>query len=412
MKTIAFIESNANAHGLRALQVAKSLGYRVVFVCTNPGFYRAFGGNAGVDPLSAADEIVTARNTYSAACIREAVGERRIDGVVAFGDYHLIPAAEYARMLGLPHGDIDALKRGRRKDLMRAWLREAGLPGPGFAVLDEITATTSPVGYPCIVKPVDDSGSVGVHRADDDAGFVRALRDVLGMAVNKRGFRLARKAVVERFLEGTEMSAEAIWTNNGWAILGLSSRRNAGPIGASEVSLTFPADVDDAVAAGIHHEVLAWLRASGLDFGGAHVEFRLGPDGPQLLEINPRLAGARLTELITVATGFDPVAYVIAQAAGDHLQLPDCPLVPARAATIEFLVAHQLGTLRSIDGLQAVRGMPFVQSAEVTVSVPREVAPLLTNHDFLGFALAVGATAHDSMRHASEAVGQFKLDIA
>ena len=411
MKTIAFIESNASGHGLSSLGVAKSIGYRVVFVCEDAGFYRKFATGSGLDPLAQADEIVIAKNTYSAQSIHEAVGNRRIDGVIAFGDYHLIPAAEYAELLGLPHCDIDALRRGRRKDLMRAWLRDRGVPTPRFAVVDDPAVTTSPIGYPCIVKPVDDSGSVGIYRADDDASFGAAVDAVLGMKLNRRGFRLACKAVVEQYLEGTEMSAEAIWTDAGWKILGISGRRNAGPIGASEISLTFPADVEPDVAATIYETVHTWLSASGLNRGGAHVEFRVGPDGPQLLEINPRLAGARLTELIKVASGFDPVAYVIAQAVGDHVPAPACPLAPPQAATIEFLVSYQDGTLRGIDGIETVTRMPFVKAAEITARTPMKVAPVLTNYDFLGYVLTVGTTPKDSMRHARDALGELTLNI-
>jgi biotin carboxylase len=411
MKTIAFIESNASGHGLSSLSVAKSLGYRVLFVCEDVGFYRKFVTEGGPDPLSVVDEIIIARDSYSAEAIDAAVGNRHLDGVVAFGDYHLIPAAEFADLRELPHCDVAALRRGRRKDLMRAWLRAHGIAGPRFAVVDDRSVQTSPVGYPCIVKPVDDSGSVGIYRADDDASFSEAVDNVLAMKLNKRGFRLAGKALVEQFLEGTELSAEAIWTAAGWAILGISGRRNAGPVGASEVSLTFPADVPDDVAATIYAQVHTWLRTSGLNWGGAHVEFRVGPDGAQLLEINPRLAGARLTELIRVASGFDPVAYVIAQAAGDSLTVPSCPLASQQAATIEFLVSYQDGTLQTVEGLESVLRMPHVKAAEITARTPMKVAPVLTNYDFLGYVLAVGSNPQESVRHAKDALKCLTLNI-
>src|SRR6185503_18512590 len=411
MKTIAFIESNASGHGLSSLAVARSLGYRVLFVCEDASFYRKFATGSGPDPLAKVDEIITAKNTYSAQSIHEAIGDRPIDGVIAFGDYHLIPAAEYAELRGLPHCNIDALRRGWRKDLMRSWLRDHGVPMPRFAVVDDPGVRSSPIGYPCIVKPVDDSGSVGIYRADDDGSFGEAIDAVLGLKVNRRGFRLANKAAVEQFLEGTEMSAEAIWTERGWQILGISGRRNAGPIGASEVSLTFPADVESDVAEAIYQRVHTWLATSGLDRGGAHVEFRVGADGPQLLEINPRLAGARLTELIKVASGFDPVAYVIAQAVGDRMPVPPCPLAPPQAATIEFLVSYQDGTLQDIDGIEAVMRMPFVKAAEITARTPMKVAPVLTNYDFLGYVLTVGPTPADSIRNARTALGELTLNI-
>ncbi len=295
---------------------------------------------------------------------------------------------------------------------MRTWLRDHGVPMPRFAVVDDPVTTSSPIGYPCIVKPVDDSGSVGIYRADDDRSFREAVAQVLGLTVNKRGFRLAGMALVEELLEGTEMSAEVIWTDVGWSILGLSGRRNAGPIGACEVSLTFPADVEEATAAEIYDTVHTWLRTSGLNHGAAHVEIRVGPNGAQLLEINPRLAGARLTELIKVASTFDPVAYVIARAVGDSLPVPRCSLAPRRAATIEFLVSSRNGTLRGIDGLESVTRMPHVEVAEITARTPMKIAPVLTNYDFLAYVLAVGATPGDSIRHAREALDKFTLNVA
>ncbi|UXX92169.1 ATP-grasp domain-containing protein [Streptomyces sp. AD2-2] len=35
----------------------------------------------------------------------------------------------------------------------------------------------------------------------------------------------------------------------------------------------------------------AAVRALGIVLGPAHVELRLGPEGPVLIEVNPRLAG-------------------------------------------------------------------------------------------------------------------------
>lgn len=410
MKTIVFVEA-PSIPGLRSLATARALGYRTLFVCADPAFYRQPSGSG--DALAAADEVVVAADTCSAASIAAAVGTRAVDGVVAFGDYHLMAAAEFAALRGLPHCDLAALQRGRRKDLMRAWLHDAGLAMPRFATRDAITATdVAPFGYPCIVKPVDDNGSVGIHRADDDAGFRRAVAAVLDNRVSRRGTALTRLALVEELLDGVEMSAEAVWTRDGWAILGLTGRRNAGPIGATEVSATFPADTDAATEATIHRAVSEWLIASGLNFGGAHVEFRLGSRGPQLLEINPRLAGSGLMDLLRIASDVDPVAYVIAQAAGDAYALPPCPLAPPRAASLEFLYTERAGTLQAVHGLDAVRQMPGVLAADVTTTFPRTLTPLLSNYDFLGYVLAVAATPRESLACARSAVGGLSLDFA
>ena len=78
MKTIVFVEA-PSIPGLRSLATARTLGYRTLFVCADPAFYRQPSG--GGDALAAADEVVVAADTCSAASIAAAVGTRAIDGV-------------------------------------------------------------------------------------------------------------------------------------------------------------------------------------------------------------------------------------------------------------------------------------------------------------------------------------------
>src|SRR4029079_12563216 len=50
----------------------------------------------------------------------------------------------------------------------------------------------------------------------------------------------------------------------------------------------------------------AALKALGLGFGPAHTEIRVGPRGPVVIEVNPRLAGGRRPTLVRPATARDP----------------------------------------------------------------------------------------------------------
>ena len=57
-------------------------------------------------------------------------------------------------------------------------------------------------------------------------------------------------------------------------------------------------------------------KALGLDGVVAHTEIKLTPDGPRVVEVNPRPAGNRITELIRHVTGIDLAAACVDVALG------------------------------------------------------------------------------------------------
>src|SRR5205085_12185610 len=104
--------------------------------------------------------------------------------VIGTDDQTAVIAALTAAELGLPHNPPAAVQAARNKAQAREQLRAAGVPVPWFevaardlprAALEDL-ATRAP--YPCVVKALALSGSRGVIRADDPAGFQVAFTRV------------------------------------------------------------------------------------------------------------------------------------------------------------------------------------------------------------------------------------------
>jgi glutathione synthase/RimK-type ligase-like ATP-grasp enzyme len=111
--------------------------------------------------------------------VREALGDRRLDGVLAVGDRPVVLAALVAEALGVPWHPVEAARASRDTRLFRECLRAACLPAPWSLVVPaNVPGGLHGVSYPCVVKPLVLSGSRGVIRADDAGALASALARV------------------------------------------------------------------------------------------------------------------------------------------------------------------------------------------------------------------------------------------
>src|SRR5687767_8415062 len=169
---------------------------RILLLATTTGYQtRAFAEAAerlGVDLLYATDRCSVLDDPWrdhavpirfydepgSVATILEAAFKGPIDGVLAVGDRPTVIAARVLEALGLPGHPPTAAMTVRNKLLTRERLRDSGLPGPAFIAVPvsvDPHSLADDLSFPCVVKPLELSGSRGVMRVDSRAELVAAF---------------------------------------------------------------------------------------------------------------------------------------------------------------------------------------------------------------------------------------------
>lgn len=130
----------------------------------------------------------------------------------------------------------------------------------------------------------------------------------------------------------------------------------------------------------------------------AHTEIKLTSAGPRVVEVNPRPAGNRITELVRHVTGVDLVAAFVDVSLGraPDLRRTDTGL---RSAAIGFLVPETTGTLAALDDT-GLRTRPDVLEAELA-EPGRQVRATGSNNDYLGHVM-VGDTGGTGARKRVE----------
>jgi biotin carboxylase len=379
-----FIEAGMSGYGARAADCARALGYRPVLLARNPAEYAA----SVIDPRPYMDEVVTV-DTFDAAKLLRLVIERRPGAVIAYEDFRLLHGA----LLGAYAGRrdpalIEGLVNVRFKDRMRARLAGTEFDHP-YAVheLADGLPRASSVGYPCVVKPVDDGGSTGVRICADEAQFADAMAELARMLVapNNRGFRSTPAILVEAFIPGQEYSAELAYDPAAarWHLIGVTRKLVTEPPFCVEVGHAFPAALAPEVRARIADALERLLTHLELRDTTAHVEFKLDGERLRIIEVNPRVGVDMIAELVESALGVDMISIIVRLQAGHSI---DGMLVPTRdlVAGVRFVVPPKPGVLTEL------RVPPEPVPGEVRrvmAPLPRTIGTVASSYDRLGFVV-------------------------
>jgi biotin carboxylase len=372
-------------------------GIEVSFVTGNLDAYR---GKPGFELSSRAARVIEVPSLARGGLadrLRGRLGPTPVDGVIGRDEVYPFAVAELARDLGVPHelpatarilGDKAAVRARltERGVGSLAW-RVAGTEAEGLAAVDEI-------GLPVVVKPTAGGWSVGVTIAWTRAEAARALAEVLGVPAGRDG--APPRALVESYAVGRHVSAELLVQGERVVLLGFAERLPAPPGQAAELGGHFPARIEQEAAARAF--VLDAVRALGIRASAVHAELLLTPTGPELIELNARVAGHVVARQMSLALGRSLTRDLVALAVGTPVR---------EAAPPETVIAlHQLyspvdAVVRGVKPVDALT--PEVVETYLTVEPGDRVRALRTNHDRFGYVLARGRTGEEATRAAADA---------
>jgi predicted ATP-grasp superfamily ATP-dependent carboligase len=297
-----------------------------------------------------------------------------LDGITTFSESRLNLTADLAQRRGLPYLSVATARALTDKYLQRRVLAEAGVQATRCRVVHDVAglgAALAEVGLPAILKPRSGAASADTCRVDTVAEAAARLGDFL----ERRPATSAsarRDFVVEEMLVGDPAVAGAGWGD----YVSVESVTSHGVVRHVEVTGKFPlADplretgyvVPCTLADDVREQVLALTEASILALkvrhGTTHVEVKLTPYGPRIIEVNGRLGGY-VADLVSRARGVDLVRATLAAALG---RAADVPPAAYRRYAFQYFITPPMpaAVLRRLDGvaeLSAHRGIQLVET--------------------------------------------------
>lgn len=391
---LVLIESNTSGTGRLFAHNAVELGYRPILLAADVSRYQ-YASKDGIESL----QVDTQDKRAILRACRDLARDSKIAGVTSSSEYFIEASAEIAQELNLLGPAPESIRICRDKWRQRVHLSEAAVGIPRFVradSIDEAVDAASTIGLPVVVKPIAGSGSVGVSLCKNTEDVARHAGELLEKTFNERGLPLAKTILVEEYTNGQEYSVEAF----GKKIIGIT-RKHLGQLPHFvETGHDFPAELSAELEVLISHTVWTALEALGIDFGPSHSEVRITPAGVKVIEVNPRLAGGYIPELVRLATGIDLVREAVSRAAGGFSCLPR---LTHRHASIRFLIPPDdvfIGSVRGIEDAGRIRGVADIQLYR---TLEKRTQILHDFRDRVGHVIAVADSGEEAIAIVEQA---------
>ena len=329
-----------------------------------------------------------------------------LQAVLCLLDIRLVDAARLAHALSLPFLNPASSVLLRDKYKVRCELAKRGLTQPPFALAcsnEELRRAVDTLGLPVLIKPVDGFGSQNIvmieHSEDLDPWFT-PLDDMLPSDVDYGlGVKANDRLLVERFMTGTVVGCDTFTRNGQHQLLGINEKVMYEPPSFAIRGSSFTPMRAEFEA--LERYVFALLDAVGFDWGAAHIELMLTEQGPQLIEINARLVGAKIGRLVSLALGTSVHQQLIALHMGDTA----CTAIQeGQIAVIRWIVADAPGILDHVE-LPASYD-PRIHCVEILKKTGDRIKPPMDNADRIGYVLTSAASAQTAMASAQAYVDQ------
>jgi hypothetical protein len=213
-------------------------------------------------------------------------------------------------------------------------------------------------------------GARGVRRVDDEEQLREALDTALEQSAGGR-------AIVEQYLEGPELSLDALIHGGRITICGVADRHICFPPYFVEMGHTMPSALAPEILRDAEEVFQRGIRALGITEGAAKGDIKATPKGAVVGEIAARLSGGYMSGwTFPFASGVEVTAAALNIAVG----LPPGDLEPRRNwVSAERAFISIPGAVNTLEGIEEARGIPGIEELFLRVSPGQQVQLPINN---------------------------------
>ena len=371
---------------LPAIKKAKELGHYVAVADFNP--------NAVGIPF--ADKFYNA-STIDIDAICEVAKDFQPDGIMTLAtDMPMRSIAAATSLLGLPGISMDtAIKSTDKGEMIKAF-KEHGVESPWFYIIEtaeQLQEVMPQIEYPCILKPTDNAGSRGVMLVNTEAELMEAYQ--YSVSQSRGGW-----VILEEYMTGPEVSVEIMVVDGVPHVLQVTDKLTTGAPYFVEMGHNQPSMLPTSDVERIKDLACRAVKSVGINCGPSHVEIKLTPSGPKMVELGARMGGDCITtHLVPLSTGVDMIKATIDVSLG---LTPDIVPTLQKGSAIRFLDAPN-GIIKVIEGVEKAQNIDGVQEVSFTKTVGDEVTDIHSSLDRCGFVIAQCDSANEAIEVCEKA---------
>ena len=386
-----------------AISIAQKMGLRVI----------AVDGNKKAVGLKIADTGIYCdiRNERK---LEEIAKKYNVSGAVTHAVEISEVVAKLAKNLGLPGLDPKIANLATNKLLRARVFKKNSIAYPKFGSAKTTTQArvkAKKIGYPVVIKPVDNSAARGVKKIFNDSELIKSFKETLNYSKSKT-------ILIEEFLDGHQISTESFVykekiITTGFADRNYSRLKEFEPY-FIEDGHTIPSVLLKKLQNKVIREVEKAIKALGINWGAAKSDVLICNDKIYILEMAARTSGGWFaTGTVPIATGVNILKPLIKLSIGKMPSLNDFKTTKGSFACQRYIIPTESGFFDKIIGIERAKKMPGVRMLDI-FNLPKKgtIIYKARNHaDRIGHIIAEGKTKEDAYIKCSNAINQISLNL-
>lgn len=282
-----------------------------------------------------ADKIYTA-DSRDLNMLENIMLEENPDYIIADEcDYSMYAVAYLAQKYHLPGPSLGIQTITNNKFLQRECVKNSGVLQPEYCLcwdMDMGMEFAAQIGYPVMIKPLDNRGSIGVSKVRVQKDFEKAWL----LAVEHSHSRLC---IVEKCITGEVVTADGFCDSSGFEFIAASTKDMYENNDNVAKILYYPGKFSDYTRNRIKQSTELVAEAIGVKYGFVHIEFIIeeGTGDIYLVEIANRGGGVFISNIILEQiTGIDYTGALLDLAMGQKVDVR-CNQIYISKAMLYFL---------------------------------------------------------------------------
>ncbi len=377
---------------------AKKMGLQVIVTDYNPN---ALGMKDADIPI-----VMSTRDIDGSVRVARAQNELTpISGVLTVGTDASMAVAAVANALNLPGIKFEDAEAATNKIKMRMRFKEHGVPSPNFLPvwsLSDAKKAGKILKFPIVIKPSDNMGARGVMRIEN----FNQLPDAFKFS---KGASPSGELIMEEFMEGPELSIDAIIFNGEITFTGVADRIIEYPPYFIETGHNMPSSLPAEIQEAACNVMRLGIGALGLDIGAAKGDIKITKDGPMIGELAARLSGGFMSAYtFPYSSGIDLMKAAVEVALG---QEPGNLEPVISQFCIERAIITRPGIVKKITGLEEALKVPGIKEIFLNVKPGDKVIQPRSNVEKAGHIISIGKTLDEAVRRYEQCRAIITFDM-
>lgn len=387
----------------------KELGSKMILMSSEANWVsKLTDGFVECDPL---DEVACV------AKVEELVKTQKIDGVITFWENAVPLCATLAQRFGWIGHTPQAALNARNKYLTRQTLENAklGKHQPAWALIKshlDLEKAAARIGFPLVLKPawgVKSQFVVKLDNLDEAKKALDYIKTNMTPAFDPI-YKYGTDILAEEFMDGAEIDVDLLVQNGEVKFHAFNDNFPTKEPFFVETGDAMPSRHEDKDLSDTLRMAKEVVKTLGLTNGALHLEAKITPAGPKLVEINARMGGDYLHDWIKTVWEVDVIEEAARIAVGQEcrpkrLKEPRCHLVG------KYLIPEYSGVVTGVKFPQETPDPAKVH--EIAVQKEPGDAVLVPPEGFetIGWVVGRGDTYAEAEENLDETLRQVSINI-